>query len=271
MFQCFHEAQEESLCEALVKSMISFRKGIEEGISLSLDYQTLFPHQVMSLGLFLSKTANMKWKKLCLHNCQISDHGIHVLHHYICGGTIRKYEIEIIDLSGNSLTEASSPLIGDIITHLHPCCLKLGWNKLTDLYHISNAIKSTATIKDLDLKDNGITIQDIHALSSMILYLEKLDISNNKLADYGAVLLSKAIAETCTLKTLIFNNNGTSDFGGFTMLTALSNNISLEKLEIDDAGLHIYNAIAERLHISAKRKTGKPTIYTYKSKSDIHQ
>ena len=84
LFQCFQEAQDNVLCEILSKS---FDYGVIE-----INNRILLPHQVLSLGLFLSRS-HRKWEELNLYDCHIGDHGMSILHQYLCGDKANKQEI----------------------------------------------------------------------------------------------------------------------------------------------------------------------------------
>jgi len=81
LFQCFQEAQDDKLCD------ISFDIG-----KIDLNTNRLLPHQVVTLGFFLSKSRR-KWKKLDMYGYHIGDHGINLLHHYLCGGGTTKQQM----------------------------------------------------------------------------------------------------------------------------------------------------------------------------------
>ena len=91
---------------------------------IDISYHSLLPHQVVSLGLFLSRS-HRKWEELNLGSCHIGDHGMSILHQYLCGDKANKQEITKIDLSDNDLTGASSHLIADIINPLQAHTLVL--------------------------------------------------------------------------------------------------------------------------------------------------
>ena len=76
LFQCFQEAQDNKLCEVLSQSFDSGEIDVSEN--------RLLPHQVVSLGFFLSRS-HRKWKKLNLEGCYIGDHGMSIIHQYLCG------------------------------------------------------------------------------------------------------------------------------------------------------------------------------------------
>ena len=225
LFQCFQEAQDNVLCGVLSKSF-------DDGVINISDYRFL-PHQVVSLGFFLSRSYR-NWKELSLRNCYIGDHGMSILHQYLCGDKANKQEITKINLGRNYLTGASSHLIADIISHLQPHTLVLDDNKITNVRDISTAVITTSTVKVLDMTDNNLTAQEAVAISDMMICLEELHIRYNKLGDHGAELLSEGITNTKTLRVLNIRNNNIGPSGTTAIANALSNNTSLEELYMYD-------------------------------------
>ena len=223
LFQCFQEAQDDKLCDILSKS---FDSG-----EINLSLYKLLPHQVVSLGFFLSRS-HRKWKELRLDCCNIGDHDINLLHHYLCGDKTNKQEITTIDLSRNNLTGASSPLIGDIITHLQPHTLMLDQNNITNVRDISTTVINTNTVKVLHMRDNDLTSQEASAISDMMTCLEELNISFNKLGDDGAVIISKGITKTNTLRVMDISDNNITSTGAIAISNSLLHNTSLEVLDM---------------------------------------
>ena len=221
LFQCFQEAQDNELCEVLSKS---FDSG-----EIDISTKTLLPHLVVSLGFFLSRS-HRKWKKLVLSKCNIKDHGMSIIHQYLCGDETNKQEITEIDFSEDDLTGASSHLIGDIIRHLQPHTLCLELNNIANVRDISTAVINTSTVKVLLIYNNGLTAQEAVAISDMMICLEVLDISNNKLGDHGAELLSEGITNTKTLRVLNIGNNNIGPSGTTAIANTLANNTSLKQL-----------------------------------------
>ena len=191
LFQCFQEAQDNELCEILSRS---FDSGV-----IDISNHRLLPHQVGSLGFFLSRS-HMKWNELNLCNCHIGDHGMNIIHQHLCGGKANKQEITKIDLGGNDLTGASSHLVADIISHLQPHTLKLHANNITNVRDISTAVSNTSTVKVLYMDING-TAQEV-ATSDMMICLEELYISGNNLDNHGAELLTEGMRNSETLRVL---------------------------------------------------------------------
>ena len=223
LFQCFQEAQDNELCEILSRS---FDSGV-----ININDHRLLPHQVVSLGFFLSRS-HMKWNELHLSNCHIGDHGMNIIHQYLCEDKANEQEIKEINLSCNDLTGASSHLIADIISHLQPHTLKLYENNITNVRDISTAVINTSTVKVLHMSSNGLTAQEAVAISDMMICLEKLYIIGNKLGDHGVELLSEGITNTKTLRVLYISGNNIGPSGTTAIANALTNNTSLEELDI---------------------------------------
>ena len=220
LFQCFQEAQDNKLCEVLSKS---FDSGV---INISV---RLLPHQVVSLGFFLSRS-HRKWKGLNLFQCFIGDHGMSIIHQYLCGDKTNKQEITEFNLGENSLTGASSHLIADIISHLQPHTLWLYGNNITNVRDISTVVINTFTVKELSMMCNGLTAQEALAISDMLVCLEELDIGENELGDHGAELLSEGIRGTTTLRVLNIEYNFIGSSGTIAIANALRSNASLKEL-----------------------------------------
>ena len=223
LFQCFQEAQDNELCEILSRS---FDSGV-----INISNHRLIPHQVVSLGFFLSRS-HRKWNELNLNQCHIGDHGMNIIHQYLYGDKANKQEITQIDLSMNDLTGASSHLIADIISHLQPHTLGLYSNNITNVRDISTAVVTTSTVKELDMRSNDLTAQETVAISDMMICLEELHIGDCRLGDHGAGLLSEGITNTKTLRVLDIRFNNIGPSGTTAIVNALTNNTSLEELLI---------------------------------------
>ena len=248
LFQCFQEAQDNELCEILSRS---FDSGV-----IDISENRLLPHQVVSLGFFLSRS-HRKWNELNLFSCHIGDHGMNIIHQYLCGDKANKQEIREINLGGNVLTGASSHLIADIISHLQPHTLVLYTNNITNVRDISTAVINTSTVKGLNMMSSDLTAQEAVAISDMMICLEVLDISGNKLGDYGAELLSEGITNTKTLRVLDISMNNIGPSGTTAIANALTNNTSLEELDMLDNAIGQDGAIA-----IAKAITNNKTVKT---------
>ena len=222
LFQCFQEAQDDVLCKTLSKS---FKYDV-----IDIKDHRLLPHQVVSLGFFLSKS-NRKWKKLNLCECHIGDHGMSIMHQYLSGDKMNKQEISEIDLSYNDLTGISSQFIADIFSYLQPHTVWLQNNNITNVRGITSAVIATRTIKVLNIRSNCLIVQET---VDMMTSLENLDISYNKIGDHEAELLSEGISNTKTLRVLRIDKNNIGPSGTAAIGNALANNTSLVELYMDN-------------------------------------
>ena len=259
LFQCFQEAQDDELCEVLSKL---FDSG-----EVDISRKSLLSHQVVSLGFFLSRS-DRKWKKLNLERCNIGDHGMNIIHQYLCGDKTNKQEITEIDLSENGLTGASSHLIADIISHFQPHTLSLNGNNITNVRDISAAVVNASTVKVLYMSRNGLIAQEAAAISDMMICLEELDVNDNKLGDHGAELLSEGIANTKTLRELHINNNNIGPSGTTAIANALTINTSLQQLDMDDNKVGKDGAIAIAKAISNNKALKTLSLFEYTMKKE---
>ena len=221
LFQCFQEAQDNELCEILLKS---FDSG-----EIDISKNSLLPHHVVSLGFFLSRS-HRKWEELDLSECHIGDHGMSIIHQYLCGDKANKQEITEIALGENDLTGVSSHLVADIISHLQPHTLWLYSNNITNVRDISTAVINTSTVKRFYMWNNDLTAQEGVAFSDMMICLECLEITYNNLGDHGAGSLSEGIRSTKTLRVLNVEHNFIGLSGTVAIANALTVNASLEEV-----------------------------------------
>ena len=85
----------------------------------------------------------------------------------------------------------------------------------------------------IDLGGNKIHEEGaLHNIARMLYFIEHLYLSHNPIGDTGASLISKAVRETATLKTLILSSCGITLRGAEDLSRALAQNRSLEKLDI---------------------------------------
>ena len=259
LFQCFQEAQDNELCEILSRSF--------DSSVIDISNHRLLPYQVVSLGFFLSRS-HMKWNKLNLNICHIGDHGLNIIHQYLCEHKVNKQKTAEINLGDNDLTGASSHLIADIISHLQPHTLKLHINIITNVRDISTAVINASTVKVLNMWSNGLTAQEAIALSDMMICLEELDIRDNNLGDHGAELLSEGIANTKTLRVLNISNNNIGPSGTTAIANPLTDNTSLEELDMININIGQDGAIAIAKAITNNKMIKKLVLASYDNRVD---
>ena len=80
---------------------------------------------------------------------------------------IKQTNKQEIYLDENDLTGVSSHLIADLISHLQPHTLVLRDNNIiTNVRDISTAVVNTSTVKVLGMRSNGLTAQEVVAISA---------------------------------------------------------------------------------------------------------
>ena len=254
LFQCFQEAQDDTVCDTLCKLIDD-----QQSSMIILANRILIPQDVTSLGFFLSRS-HIQLCELSLRNCHIGDHGINILHQYLCGDKVNELRAGKIILDSNNLTGASSPLIGDLITHLQPYYLSLFNNEFTEVDYMCQ--KVVKTVKVLHMSRCGLTSLEASAISVMMTCLEVLDISNNNLGDDGAVILAEEIKKSSTLKVLIISSNNIGARGAEAIVNSLINTpIEILVIKYNRIGRNGATAIAKLI-------TNHKTLHTLSLSGD---
>ena len=102
-------------------------------------------------------------------------------------------------------------------------------NCLTKFLHSDMHYASNVAI---ELYDSNLNQKDTLHTARMLYFFEHLYLSDNPIGDTGASLISEALKETTTLKTLILTDCGITSRGTEDLSRALAENYSLEKLDI---------------------------------------
>ena len=107
----------------------------------------------------------------------------------------------------------------------------------------------------IDLYDNKIHEEGASHIARMLYFIEHVYLSRNPIGDTGASLISEAVRDTVTLKTLILYRCGITSRGAEDLSRALSQNSSLEKLDISlnnlgDEGIsHVAEALKQNTQL----------------------
>ena len=144
-------------------------------------------------------------------------------------------------LSSVTGKKVSAKLVGCCIGDLGTKCLAkyLGSD-------MSNVAEFT-----IDLCKNEIHEESAPYITCMLRFTEHLYLSDNPIGDTGASIISVAIRETPTLKTLILNKCGITTMGIEHLSRALAQNSSLEKFDIgwnnlgDEGISHVAEALKQ--------------------------
>ena len=107
----------------------------------------------------------------------------------------------------------------------------------------------------IDLFDNEIHEEGASHIARMLYFIEHLYLPENPIVNTGASLISEAVRDTVTLKTLILNHCGITSKGAEDLSRALAQNSSLEKLDIGwntlgDKGIsHVAEALKQNTQL----------------------
>ena len=239
VFQCYMEANSSAEAPDVISDM--FKDGI-----VIIDREKLLPHHISSLMTFMSNST-MQWKALELKQCKITDVGMNVLKQFILE---KVSTLQCINLSHN----ASSPwgLYCAYIRQYGLNSLTLGGDNGMKEYvdEITESLCNNTNLQSLKLQD--ITEEGIELIFDIIAAnkgLQKLDLSNNMLADDGAVNISGCLIKNKTLLELSISHNDITNQGTEYIIEAIKVNVTLKKLDLsyntleDDGATVISNSL----------------------------
>ena len=196
LYRSFHEAGDVNICNTIEQS---------KKYDINVSGITLTATDVECVTVFLTSSFQRKWVMLDLSNCNIQDHGLHILYH-----GLRNYSDITVDelwLSNNGLTEKSSSLISEITIR---CQVKKLW------------ISANHTI--------GEDKQLYSMLTDSSTVLQELSMINTNLSPKAAIHLFKALKDNTKLKELYIKSNNIDDLACDAIITALENNSCLVQL-----------------------------------------
>ena len=223
VFQCYMEANSSS-AEAPEVISDMFKDNI-----IFINGEKLLPHHISSLMTFVSNST-MQWKGLVLKHCKITDVGMNVLKQFILE---KVSTLECINLSHN----VSSPwgLYCAYIRQHELTSLTLGGDNGMKEYvnEITESLQNNANLQSLKLED--MTKEGIKLIFDVIVInkaLQKLDWSNNMLADNGAAYISDGLKKNNTLLELSISHNNITNQGTEYITEAIKVNVTLKKLDL---------------------------------------
>jgi len=216
LFQCFQEAQNNKLCEALANSI--------EDDKIHFSHQKLLPYQIISLGFFLTKSKKV-WNELVFEDCSLDDNDLAILHQYLGKNVQSSTQVLSISFFRNKLTDMSSTVINDLINYLHPTSLVLSHNSFTE-YGLATALNNTKLIENLSLFTCN-TLSNSETLSRVFIGLKSLTISGN-----FTDTLVRVIDVTTSLQKLALRDMGNYPGALQTLANSIANNASLNFLHI---------------------------------------
>ena len=123
--------------------------------------------------------------------------------------------------------------------------------KCLSKYLLADSLVEYVSKVTIDLAINEIYKGGASHVAGMLYYFEHLYLSNNPIGDTGASLISEAVRETATLKTLILHDCHITSRGAEHLSRVLAQNSSLEKLDIgwnsigDEGISHVAEALKQ--------------------------
>jgi hypothetical protein len=144
----------------------------------------------------------------------------------------------------------------EIRIDLYGCTIgDLGAEWLSKYLHVDNSMDYVSKIA-IDLARNDIHEEGALHIARMLCFIEHLNLSYNPIGDTGAALISKAVREFTTLKTLILCGCVITSRGAVDLSRTLTRKGSMEKLDIggNNLGDEGISHVAEALKHNKKLK-----------------
>ena len=188
----------------------------------------------------------------CLHEAQDPSLCLYVAERLKYGLDLSETSLSPLDCLSISFF-LSSVTGKEISTYLWECPISdLGAKCLakylgSDVDHVSKVT--------INLYDNEIHEEGASHIARMLHFIEHLYLSHNPIGDTGASLISEAVRDTVTLKTLILRKCGITSRGAEDLSRALAQNSSLEKLDIggnslgDEGISHVAEALKQNTQL----------------------
>ena len=256
LFQCYLEIKDTNFIPNEITSIFS------DG-NIDLRGQTLLPHHIMSLTVFMMRSTT-QWKSLNLNHCFIGYNGMKILENFFTDFQERLVTLKHISLRYNHLTSLGNTRfdqnhVDKIITNNKSGLLQsvksldLSYNQFCDsgiaelfcalkLLNISsqNNIIHTVTITDrlkvnmtLSESSNKITDEGVKKNIESIevnTTLQNLDISYNVISDDRTLAISDCLKINSTLCKLNVSGNKITDEGAKILAKAIQVNTTLQEL-----------------------------------------
>ena len=239
LFQCYLEIK----INVIPQKVISI---FSDG-NIDLSGQTLLPHHIMSLTVFMMRSTT-QWKLLNLNACSIGCNGMDILVNFLMHFQEKSLVINHISLRYNQLTSLwdtnfDQDYVDKRVAYTSNGLLQtvgsldLSCNQFSDsgTVEIFCALKCNKTLRALNISHNSIA--DTIAISDCLKVnrtLNELNLSSNKITDEGVKKLTEGIILNTTLQNLDISHNMISDDGAIAVSQCLKINKTLSELNLSD-------------------------------------
>ena len=227
LFQCYLEIKETNFMPKEITSIFS------DG-NIDLRGQTLLPHHIMSLTVFMMRSTT-QWKSLNLNACCIGCNGMDILENFFTDFQERLITLKHISLRYNHLTSLGNThfdqnqTIPDNNSGLLQSVesLDLSYNQFCDsgIAELFCALKFNKTLRTLNISLDNI----IHTVGISDMTLSK---SINNISDEGVKKLIESVEVNTTLQNLDISHNVISDDSTLAISDYLKINSTLCKLSL---------------------------------------
>ena len=153
--------------------------------------------------------------------------------------------LQVLDLDNNNIPEeAADELSAAIRANNSLKKLWFGGNHLgSSTVMIVNSLKQVTTLKELDLRENQNTSEELApALTSLISYnkcMEKLSLSHNNLNDDGVIKIAQSLCKQTKLKMINLQSNNITEKSAEPLSSIISSNTGLQELYLDNNQLQL--------------------------------
>ena len=256
LFYCYFEAKDSQACDTVSKHFYNKERNT---IDLSQNFSHPTSSDLQCLEYFFSRLPKKKLSCLDMHNCDIGDDGLKMLHKSLILSGIA---VDEINLKYNSLTSQSSQEIADIVTFCKTRILDVSHNSLEVGLDLSNIM----SLEELNISHSNMTSNGgIRLFSSLILnknsQLRVLNTSFNCIGSETENHISTLLENNCILEELDVSSNKLS--GGCSKIceSLTKNNISnLKKFTVGEYAqamtkmslILVHNSTLENLRIIIK-------------------
>jgi len=232
LFKCFYEANDKKMCTAIYNANV-FSSG-----RIDLDGNTLLPHDIECLTIFLTFVPHKVWKLLNLAYCMIGDVGCQILYRALVPN-VHSITIEKIELWDNLLTSSSDPFISSIVLS---CCTRMLWVSINIGLGETEGFFTMLAESSSVLEALYIGSCDLPTASAAILFkalrrndrLQRLSLRNNFITDGITDYMSQAVRDNKCLQELYLRGNWISEEASDEILYAVQDNFTLKVLELPD-------------------------------------